>query len=453
MDGNHSIEIYDSSNSMVKGVLKAVGTSEGLGATLNVSNCANSASGYDTLDGASPSGFRAIKTQTAATARAGTVDELAVTSGWLLKSVFNATLTSGSAPLNSLLADFGGTIIGKGNVSTTSGSNIRYDVVTSTTTGVFQFANTMSDVANFTIADLVMARVLTPSSSGATIVSAKQGSTYNWTVKNSAFSFNQSSYFVVIKAIRGEVVVASGDITAGNALIDSTTANAFAAPVGVDLSAYQTGKYRLDLYQTSTGILWAQGFISATAPSGEALEATNRLTNGDMELDANWVNSYDPTTNERSIEQVHGGTYSRKWVGNSNYDGIGQPSFYPTSTDGALYKSGGFVYPATETQVSMSAGSGRTTTFTVIAGQWNEMSAYFTPLSFNNMGNFGFNGTAGHSVGTFYADDAYCKRVTMPAATGALLLSSYGGSRGFVFKHASLNPNAALSYKIVKVID
>jgi hypothetical protein len=41
----------------------------------------------------------------------------------------------------------------------------------------------------------------------------------------------------------------------------------------------------------------------------------------------------------------------------------------------------------------------------------------------------------------------------MPAATGALLLSSYGGSRGFVFKHASFNPNAALSYKIVKVID
>jgi hypothetical protein len=41
-----------------------------------------------------------------------------------------------------------------------------------------------------------------------------------------------------------------------------------------------------------------------------------------------------------------------------------------------------------------------------------------------------------------------------PAAdAGALLLSSYGGSRGFVFKHASFNPNAALSYKIVKVID
>jgi hypothetical protein len=45
------------------------------------------------------------------------------------------------------------------------------------------------------------------------------------------------------------------------------------------------------------------------------------------------------------------------------------------------------------------------------------------------------------------------ERVTMPAATGALLLSSYGGSRGYVYKSASFDPNVALSYKIVKVID
>jgi hypothetical protein len=38
--------------------------------------------------------------------------------------------------------------------------------------------------------------------SGATIVSSKQGATYNWSYKNPAFSFNQASYLVQIRPIR-----------------------------------------------------------------------------------------------------------------------------------------------------------------------------------------------------------------------------------------------------------
>ena len=37
------------------------------------------------------------------------------------------------------------------------------------------------------------------------------------------------------------------------------------------------------------------------------------ITNGGMELDANWNNQGTPTVNERSLEQVHGGNYSRKF--------------------------------------------------------------------------------------------------------------------------------------------
>jgi len=44
--------------------------------------------------------------------------------------------------------------------------------------------------------------ITAPSSSGATIVSAKGGETYNWAYKNSSFSYNQASYFCIIKAIR-----------------------------------------------------------------------------------------------------------------------------------------------------------------------------------------------------------------------------------------------------------
>jgi hypothetical protein len=41
------------------------------------------------------------------------------------------------------------------------------------------------------------------------------------------------------------------------------------------------------------------------------------------------------------------------------------------------------------------------------------------------------------------------KVVTDCAATGALLLSSQGGSRGWAYKHASFNPNAALTMRIL----
>lgn len=42
--------------------------------------------------------------------------------------------------------------------------------------------------------------------------------------------------------------------------------------------------------------------------------ATDVVTNGTMEVDANWSNYSTPATNERSNEQAHGGTYSRKVV-------------------------------------------------------------------------------------------------------------------------------------------
>jgi hypothetical protein len=48
------------------------------------------------------------------------------------------------------------------------------------------------------------------------------------------------------------------------------------------------------------------------------------ITNGDMELDSDWDDSGSPTTNERSIEQVHGGTYSRKIVADADEEGIEQ---------------------------------------------------------------------------------------------------------------------------------
>lgn len=46
-------------------------------------------------------------------------------------------------------------------------------------------------------------QVLTPSSSGATIVSTKGGATYNFGYKNASFAYNAASYYVIVRKLRG----------------------------------------------------------------------------------------------------------------------------------------------------------------------------------------------------------------------------------------------------------
>jgi hypothetical protein len=211
--------------------------------------------------------------------------------------------------------------------------------------------------------------------------------------------------------------------------------------VGVDLSAYQTGKYRLDLYQTSTGILWAQGFISATAPSGEALTdiigGTNpALRNGDFSLGDNgdWQ--------KQSTWAISGGVAIATLTSTSGY-------LYQLNlpTNGILVKmSGDFTVSNGSARFALNGNVVSSPAITATGSY----SAYRTVI--NNFAN-GVYAPSGGGGFTGTVDNLFFQQVTMPAATGALLLSSYGGSRGFVFKHASFDPDAALSYKIVKVID
>jgi len=66
-------------------------------------------------------------------------------------------------------------------------------------------------------------------------------------------------------------LVAQGTSTAANTQLSLVDGTAFAFFTGVDLSAYQTGKHLLCVYNASTGALIAMGYCSATAPSGETL--------------------------------------------------------------------------------------------------------------------------------------------------------------------------------------
>ena len=66
------------------------------------------------------------------------------------------------------------------------------------------------------------------------------------------------------------------------------------------------------------------------------------ITNGTMEADSNWNNLNTPTTNERSSTQALEGTYSRKFIADSQYDGLESDAI--TVVNGSTYKSTIWVY-------------------------------------------------------------------------------------------------------------
>jgi len=190
MDGNHSIEIYDPSNRMVKGVLKAAGTSEGLsGETItgwgnvDFANFTSSGTNITQMVGtAAGDNCRSNETQTV-----GALYKTGFTSSQAVASFnfMNGTLTTLVSPAYVILT------------SLANGANAPvYYTAVGTYTG-FKGVCTDTQISSFT-----HKQVLTPSALGATIVSAKAGETYNWTYKNPNFTYNAASYYVIIKPIR-----------------------------------------------------------------------------------------------------------------------------------------------------------------------------------------------------------------------------------------------------------
>ena len=80
----------------------------------------------------------------------------------------------------------------------------------------------------------------------------------------------------------------------------------------------------------------------------------NLVINPDMLTDDenNWIDNVSPTTNERSSTQSHSGSYSRKFVVDSAWDGIKQANL--TFVAGMNYKLRFWVYPDDTTDVNLT---------------------------------------------------------------------------------------------------
>jgi translation elongation factor P/translation initiation factor 5A len=213
MDGNHQIEIYDSSNRMLKGVLKAAGTGETLSATELITN------GDFETGGTPPSGWAEYGSNTcvqSADPHVGSYCGL-----WS----YNSSVSMGGNPFTAVVGSLYKTSGYLKNVNATGGAivgalssqvnnspitdTVAYHLVELYGTAIVTNQHCQIKVANgsfigqqIKVDGISVKQVLTPSSSGATVVSSKGGTTYNFSYKNASFTYNAASYYVIIRAIR-----------------------------------------------------------------------------------------------------------------------------------------------------------------------------------------------------------------------------------------------------------
>ena len=194
-DGNHQIEIYDASNRMLRGVLKAAGTSETVTELLDDTSF-DDASKWTTLeDGWSVSGGQAIKVTSASGIKIGQTKNT-VYHG-LVKSVFTVSAISGGF----IRSTIQGSVALATHTSAGTFTDYAFDEYGAPARNIILLTQN-SATTTATVDSFSMSKVLTPSSSGCTIVSSKAGTTYNFSYKNASFVYNAASYYVIIKRLR-----------------------------------------------------------------------------------------------------------------------------------------------------------------------------------------------------------------------------------------------------------
>jgi hypothetical protein len=249
--------VKDSSGRTIQGWIKSAGSSETLSDTEQVVNGDFSAStGWNVGTGwAIGSG---VATGTTLPGNGGlyrTVDDDSLK---LLKVTIDVpTCTAGNMRISYA-----------GYVKTQTANDSYYMTGATTSQQVYLGATGFSG----TIDNLSIKQVIAPSATGVTIVNSKGGSTYNFAAKNSSFNYNDSSGYTYRIYKTPAVPVASGSVTAANTQLSLVDGTAFAYLVGVDLSAYQTGKHILAVYNSTSGALIGMGYCSATPPAGETLD-------------------------------------------------------------------------------------------------------------------------------------------------------------------------------------
>ena len=151
------------------------------------------------------------------------------------------------------------------------------------------------------------------------------------------------------------------------------------------------------------------GAVRSYDPSTNS--GTELVANGTMEADSNWANYNSPTTNERSSTQAKAGTYSRKFVADSTYDGIKSDTF--TTVANKVYIVSAWIYADDQTKVhiqlldgdeSSGTGHNQNTNHTVAQDAWTYLEIPISVSTGGSSSRVTFQSASGATTGTWYID-------------------------------------------------
>ncbi len=163
--------------------------------------------------------------------------------------------------------------------------------------------------------------------------------------------------------------------------------------------------------QTVTARTWESGGSTWAIASNEAVntptEGADGVTNGDMELDASWGDLNSPDTNERSAEQQHGGSYSRKIVADTDRGALGNST---AKSAGTWYLEEAWIYVTAGSANIRSHVGGNHSIVSGAAASWTQGLRARLATS-----DAAYNPSLSSSApaSTFYADDVSAKALTL----------------------------------------
>ena len=187
LGGTHLVEIYDSTGKAITGVLGVQGTEETLGSEL--------LAGWDFTSGWSLGAGTTINDADTftTTGSGGVAKSTLLTGGAVYKTGMVFTSTASTVAVGSI----------NPNKTATSWVSILTGVTAYFSASYPDLYLTNRVAGTTDVVTVALQQVLTPSTSGCTIVSAKGGATERFKRIDTGFAFNSSSYTVIIKKLRG----------------------------------------------------------------------------------------------------------------------------------------------------------------------------------------------------------------------------------------------------------
>jgi len=303
--------------------------------------------------------------------------------------------------------------------------------------------HTRNSAAGYVINNPSVKQVLTPATTGVTIVSTSDGTTYSWETQDPSFNRNDSGYTYQIY----DTAPTSGTLTQANTKISSVAGTAF-----VDFSTAGTltpfvGKYLVVTDSTHKRI---EGWIKA-AGTGETL-GSEKNTSGATSPTGE-TNSVGPfsgysqgggdTFESVSTGTPSNGTYHIHYIENTEgLGGIANATPYPVTT--------GFCYKAAIDAKKISGSNidvgllGAADSGIVTSSSYATFTKYFTGVSGGYAALIRQNGSAGAE---FYVDNYTLKQVLTPSTTGVTIVSTSAGSTyDWAAQDTSFNPNDTSGY-------